>query len=92
MPALWSIYPFCRHPAVLWNALRCIAWDMRLHGSTEDDGLPFTYWEAARDALAILDWGVDGVRPGDRAVPNRCTSIAAAWPWHRSNAVVLMLL
>src|ERR1700692_2190639 len=70
---------------LLRDNFRCIAWDMRLHGSTEDDGLPFTYWEAARDALAILDWGVDGVRPGDRAVPNRCTSIAAAWPWHRSN-------
>src|SRR5277367_5236890 len=41
---------------LLTDDFRCIAWDMRLHGSSEDDGLPFTYWEAARDALAILDW------------------------------------
>src|SRR5271169_2715743 len=41
---------------LLRDDFRCIAWDMRLHGSSEDDGLPFTYWEAARDALAILDW------------------------------------
>lgn len=40
--------------------VRCIAWDMRLHGASEDDGLPYTYWDAARDALAIIDWaGVD---------------------------------
>lgn len=36
--------------------MRCIAWDMRLRGASEDDGLPYTYWDAARDALAILDW------------------------------------
>jgi 3-oxoadipate enol-lactonase len=41
---------------LLRDDFRCIAWDMRLHGSSEDDGLPFTYWEAVRDALAILDW------------------------------------
>jgi 3-oxoadipate enol-lactonase len=41
---------------LLRDDFRCIASDMRLRGSSEDDGLPFTYWEAARDALAILDW------------------------------------
>ena len=30
---------------------RCLAWDMRLHGRSVDDGLPYTYWDAARDAL-----------------------------------------
>jgi 3-oxoadipate enol-lactonase len=41
---------------LLADSFRCIAWDTRLHGSSEDDGLPFTYWDAARDALKILDW------------------------------------
>lgn len=48
--------------ATMWDGVvgalagyRCIRFDFRLHGSTEDDGLPFTYWDAARDALAILD-------------------------------------
>ena len=27
---------------LLRDDFRCIAWDMRLHGSSEDDGLPFT--------------------------------------------------
>ncbi|MBF6062126.1 alpha/beta hydrolase [Nocardia terpenica] len=34
---------------------RCLRFDFRLHGATDDDGLPFTYWDAARDALGILD-------------------------------------
>lgn len=34
---------------------RCLAWDMRLHGRSVDDGLPYTYWDAARDALGVLD-------------------------------------
>jgi pimeloyl-ACP methyl ester carboxylesterase len=46
----------------MWDAVvqamsgyRCIRFDFRLHGATVDDGLPFTYWDAARDALAVLD-------------------------------------
>lgn len=35
---------------------RRIRFDLRLHGATEDDGLPFTYWDAARDALGVLDF------------------------------------
>ncbi|WP_202236342.1 alpha/beta fold hydrolase [Actinacidiphila reveromycinica] len=34
---------------------RCIRFDFRLHGATEDSGEPFTYWTAARDALAVLE-------------------------------------
>jgi 3-oxoadipate enol-lactonase len=41
---------------LLADKYRCIAWDTRLHGSSAGDELPFTYWDAARDALAILDW------------------------------------
>lgn len=34
---------------------RIVAWDARGHGDTRDQGLPFTYWTSARDALAVLD-------------------------------------
>ncbi|TVT55668.1 alpha/beta hydrolase [Amycolatopsis rhizosphaerae] len=37
------------------DGYRCIRFDFRLHGATVDDALPFTYWDAAHDALAILD-------------------------------------
>ncbi|MGH2806976.1 MAG: alpha/beta fold hydrolase [Actinomycetota bacterium] len=33
---------------------RCVAWDERGHGQTEDSG-PFSYWDSARDAIALLD-------------------------------------
>jgi pimeloyl-ACP methyl ester carboxylesterase len=34
---------------------RVIAWDARGHGDTRDDGGTYTYWDAARDLLALLD-------------------------------------
>ncbi len=34
---------------------RVITWDARGHGDTRDQGLPFTYWTSARDALTVLD-------------------------------------
>ena len=39
----------------LGSAFRVITWDVRLHGRTEDDGSVHSYWDSARDALAILD-------------------------------------
>lgn len=35
--------------------LRVVTWDARRHGQTTDTGTPFTYWDLARDALAVLD-------------------------------------
>ncbi|MDV8030788.1 MULTISPECIES: alpha/beta fold hydrolase [unclassified Rhodococcus (in: high G+C Gram-positive bacteria)] len=35
--------------------LRVVTWDARRHGKTTDAGMPFTYWDLARDALAVLD-------------------------------------
>jgi pimeloyl-ACP methyl ester carboxylesterase len=40
--------------AALSNECRCIAWDERGHGGTSA-GAPFTYWDSADDALALLD-------------------------------------
>ena len=34
---------------------RVIAWDSRGHGDTRDDGGTYSYWDSARDALALLD-------------------------------------
>jgi pimeloyl-ACP methyl ester carboxylesterase len=34
---------------------RVITWDERGFGETEFDGRPFTYWDSARDCLALLD-------------------------------------
>src|SRR3954451_17678437 len=34
---------------------RCIRWDERGFGRTEDDGTSFTYWDSANDAFALLD-------------------------------------
>jgi pimeloyl-ACP methyl ester carboxylesterase len=47
----------------MWDALvdrlesqfRCVRWDLRLHGATVDDGENFSYWDAARDGMAVLD-------------------------------------
>ena len=39
---------------------RVITWDERGFGETEFDGKPFTYWDSARDCLALLDHlGID---------------------------------
>ena len=38
---------------------RCITWDERAHGATGWDQ-PFTYWDSARDLLAVMDTlGID---------------------------------
>jgi pimeloyl-ACP methyl ester carboxylesterase len=40
--------------AALSPHFRCITWDERGHGATPATG-PFTYWDSADDALALLD-------------------------------------
>ncbi|MFD9734526.1 alpha/beta fold hydrolase [Umezawaea sp. NPDC059074] len=39
----------------LSGAFRCVVWDERLHGRTEDDGRVHTYWDSADDLLGLLD-------------------------------------
>jgi pimeloyl-ACP methyl ester carboxylesterase len=34
---------------------RCVTWDQRGHGLTEEDDKPFSYWDSARDCLAVMD-------------------------------------
>ncbi|MDT7733261.1 MAG: 3-oxoadipate enol-lactonase [Mycobacterium sp.] len=39
---------------------RCVLWDQRLHGHTEDDHGLYTYWDSATDLLALMDHlGID---------------------------------
>ncbi|MBF6212463.1 alpha/beta hydrolase [Nocardia puris] len=46
---------FASQIAALAPEFRVVAWDARGHGRTTDQGLPFTYWTSARDALTVLD-------------------------------------
>ncbi|WP_438293738.1 alpha/beta fold hydrolase [Streptomyces sp. HUAS TT7] len=39
----------------LSGEFRCVVWDARLHGRTEDDGDLYTYWDSADDLLGLLD-------------------------------------
>jgi pimeloyl-ACP methyl ester carboxylesterase len=39
----------------LRGSWRCISWDERGHGQTVSTADPFTYWDAARDLLGLLD-------------------------------------
>jgi 3-oxoadipate enol-lactonase len=34
---------------------RCLVWDERLHGNTEDDHGLYTYWDSATDLLGLMD-------------------------------------
>ncbi|MQY29893.1 alpha/beta fold hydrolase [Nocardia aurantia] len=46
---------FAAQVTALTPDFRIVTWDARGHGRTRDEGLPFTYWTAARDALTVLD-------------------------------------
>lgn len=46
---------FARQVAVLSPEFRVITWDERGFGQTASDGRPSTYWDSARDCLALLD-------------------------------------
>ncbi|SEQ29517.1 Pimeloyl-ACP methyl ester carboxylesterase [Solimonas aquatica] len=46
---------FAAQREALRGEFRVISWDQRGFGRSEFDGQPFTYWDSARDALALLD-------------------------------------
>ena len=47
---------FAPQVEALTPAFRVITWDERGFGETQFDGRPFTYWDSARDCLALLDY------------------------------------
>ncbi len=46
---------FAPQVEALRDRYRVITWDERGFGRTEFDGRPFTYWDSARDCLALMD-------------------------------------
>ncbi len=46
---------FASQATALSPEFRIVTWDARGHGRTRHEGLPFSYWTAARDALTVLD-------------------------------------
>jgi 3-oxoadipate enol-lactonase len=46
---------FAGNVAALVPRFRCITWDQRGFGKTGPVATPFTYWDSARDLLALLD-------------------------------------
>jgi 3-oxoadipate enol-lactonase len=46
---------FAPNIAALRDTFRCIAWDQRGFGTTGPVASPFTYWDSARDLIALLD-------------------------------------
>jgi pimeloyl-ACP methyl ester carboxylesterase len=52
---LMDLEMFAPQVHALSPEFRVITWDARGHGETEFDGLPFTYWDSARDCLGLLD-------------------------------------
>ncbi len=46
---------FADQVAALRDRYRVITWDERGFGDTVYDGQPFTYWDSARDCLALMD-------------------------------------
>ncbi|TJY65015.1 alpha/beta hydrolase [Sinimarinibacterium sp. CAU 1509] len=57
---LMDLEMFAPQVAALAPEFRVITWDERGFGKTEFDGQAFTYWDSARDCLALLDHlGID---------------------------------
>lgn len=46
---------FAPNVEALGDTFRCITWDQRGFGATGPTAHPFTYWDSARDLLALLD-------------------------------------
>jgi pimeloyl-ACP methyl ester carboxylesterase len=70
---------------------RCIAWDERGHGATEDSGEEFDYWDSARDALSLIDHlGIDRVVLAGMSQGGFLSLRAAMLAPDRVRALVLM--
>ena len=70
---------------------RVITWDERGFGETEFDGEPFTYWDSARDCLALLDHlGIDQAVLGGMSQGGFLSMRAALLAPRRVRALVLI--
>ncbi len=82
---------FAHQVAALAPEFRVITWDERGFGLTEFDGKPFTYWDSARDCLALLDHlGIEGAVVGGMSQGGFLSLRAALTAPERVRALVLL--
>ena len=82
---------FASQVAALAPEFRVITWDERGFGESEFDGEPFTYWDSARDCLALLDHlGVDSAVLGGMSQGGFLSLRAALLAPERVRALVLI--
>jgi pimeloyl-ACP methyl ester carboxylesterase len=82
---------FDRQVEALAPEFRCIRWDERGFGRTEDDGKAFTYWDSASDALGLMDHlGIDRAVLGGMSQGGFLSLRAALTSPDRVRALVLM--
>lgn len=82
---------FAPQVAALTPEFRVITWDERGFGLTEFDGKPFTYWDSARDCLALLDHlGIDRAVVGGMSQGGFLSLRAALTAPERVRALVLL--
>jgi pimeloyl-ACP methyl ester carboxylesterase len=82
---------FAPQVAALSPEFRVITWDERGFGLTEFDGQPFTYWDSARDCLALLDHlGIDRAVVGGMSQGGFISLRAALTAPERVRALVLL--
>ena len=81
---------FDRQVKVLRDDYRVITWDERGHGETASPG-PFTYWDSAKDVLALLDHlGVDKAVLGGMSQGGFLSMRAAMLEPNRVRALILI--
>lgn len=81
---------FDRQVEALRDEYRMITWDERGHGATASPG-PFTYWDSARDVLALLDHlGVDRAVLTGMSQGGFLSMRAALLEPHRVRALILV--
>jgi pimeloyl-ACP methyl ester carboxylesterase len=82
---------FAPQVAALTPEFRVITWDERGFGLTEFDGKPFSYWDSARDCLALLDHvGIDRAVVGGMSQGGFLSLRAALTAPERVRALVLL--
>jgi 3-oxoadipate enol-lactonase len=70
---------------------RVVTWDERGFGKTESDGEPFSYWDSARDCLALLDHlGIEEAVVGGMSQGGFVSLRAALLAGERVRALVLI--
>ncbi|BCB74803.1 alpha/beta hydrolase [Phytohabitans flavus] len=77
--------------AQLRAAARVVVWDQRGFGRTRFDGRPFTFWDSARDCLALLDHlGVERAVVGGMSQGGFVALRVALTAPHRVRGLVLL--